>query len=281
MPKQNYLQIGLIRIDGETQSRVQIDIDYVEELRDAIRDVAVLPPVDVWFDGDEYWLSDGFHRHLGYLKADMESIPVTIHQGTVEDARWAACAANQTHGLRRTNKDKIRAVLMALKHPNADSMTDREIAKHCGVDHKTVAKYRPQKSDWAPGEPTPTGGTGQPGEFPTETNLDGDVDDPEEVAIPPDYEVGGIEAPGEFPTRRISTEADATPSGVEGLLTRKRGRPSAEDAARRAMGKRGSPAWNKAYKAYQTCLRSFDELKINDKACMAAFATIKQALENC
>ena len=240
MPKQNYLQIGLIRIDGETQSRVQIDIDYVEELRDAIRDGVVLPPVDVWFDGDEYWLSDGFHRHLGYLKADMESIPVTIHQGTVEDARWAACAANQTHGLRRTNKDKIRAVLMALKHPNAETMTDREIAKHCGVDGKTVAKYRPKKKDWAPGDPTPTGGIGQPAEFRTQSNLEGEVDDQPEVANPPEEEVGGIEAPAEFRTRRISTESNDTPSDVEGLLTRKRGRPSAEDAARRAMGKRGS-----------------------------------------
>jgi hypothetical protein len=31
MPKQNYLQIGLIRIDGETQPEFRSNIDYVEE----------------------------------------------------------------------------------------------------------------------------------------------------------------------------------------------------------------------------------------------------------
>jgi hypothetical protein len=66
----------------------------------------------------------------------MESIPVTIHQGTVRGCPLGCLRRQPDPGLRRTNKDKIRAVLMALKHPNADSMTDREIAKHCGVDHK-------------------------------------------------------------------------------------------------------------------------------------------------
>ncbi len=50
--------------------------------------------------------------------------------------------ANKTHGLRRTNQDKQRAIEAALAHPLAESKTDGEIADHCGVSRQTVINYK-------------------------------------------------------------------------------------------------------------------------------------------
>jgi DNA-binding transcriptional regulator YhcF (GntR family) len=51
-------------------------------------------------------------------------------------------SANQKHGLRRNRADKRLAVQQALLHPQGAGLSDREIARHCGVDHKTVGRVR-------------------------------------------------------------------------------------------------------------------------------------------
>jgi len=40
------------------------------------------------------------------------------------------------------NCGKQKAVKAALRHPNGPKCSDHELAEHCGVDHKTVLKYR-------------------------------------------------------------------------------------------------------------------------------------------
>lgn len=69
-------------------------------------------------------------------------ILVNIRSGTRTDAEWLALTANQKHGLRRTNKDKQLVVRQALLHPYGVSLSNREIARHCGVSDKTVGKAR-------------------------------------------------------------------------------------------------------------------------------------------
>jgi len=44
--------------------------------------------------------------------------------------------------LRRSNADKRKAVELALQHPSGAKLSDRQIAEHVGVDHKTVGRYR-------------------------------------------------------------------------------------------------------------------------------------------
>jgi hypothetical protein len=63
------------------------------------------------------------------------------HQGTLEDAQWYSFGTNKDHGLRRTNEDKARAVKAALAHPNGAAKSDHQIAKHVGVDVKTVGNW--------------------------------------------------------------------------------------------------------------------------------------------
>lgn len=140
--KHDNVRIDALRLDGGTQPRQGINTAYVDELTASIVEGATLPPVEVIYDGTNYWLYDGFHRVAAHQAAGILIIDANIHQGTQADAQWRSYAANQTHGLRRTNDDKQRAIKAALRHPNGVTMANREIARHLGVDEKTVRLWR-------------------------------------------------------------------------------------------------------------------------------------------
>jgi hypothetical protein len=136
------LRIDQIRMDGGTQPRAKLSNATIDEYAQAMLDGMIFPPVEVYHDGTEYWLADGFHRVQAALKADMTEIEATVTQGTVADAQWHSFSANKTHGLQRTNEDKEQAVRAALRHAKAVGLSDREIARHLGVHGTTVGKYR-------------------------------------------------------------------------------------------------------------------------------------------
>lgn len=143
-PAATPLRIAEIRRDGGTQPRAGLDETHVADLLAAIAAGDELPPVDVTFDGTAYWLYDGFHRVEATSRHGKYTVAAIIHQGTQADAQWASYAANSRHGLKRTNDDKRRQVLAALRHPTGASMSNREIARHVGVDEGTVRNYREQ-----------------------------------------------------------------------------------------------------------------------------------------
>ena len=142
MPERSLLKIDVIRTDGATQPRAAIDFEAVFDYMDAMSDGAEFPPVVVFYDGDSYWLADGFHRIRAAEQAGFAEIACELHQGTQQDAQWYSFGANQTNGLRRTNDDKQRAVRAALTHPKGTGLSDRQIGSHVGVDHKTVGAWR-------------------------------------------------------------------------------------------------------------------------------------------
>ena len=136
------LSLKSIRIDGGTQSRVELNNATVEEYAEAMHEGATFPPVVVFFDGATHWLADGFHRYFGADHAGLEEIAADVRQGTQADAQLFSFGVNADHGLRRTNADKRKAVTGALHHPVSCKWSDRQIAKHCGVSDKTVAAVR-------------------------------------------------------------------------------------------------------------------------------------------
>ena len=142
----NALALSDIRIDGGTQSRAKINADVVQEYAAAVLADVQFPPIVVFFDGKEYWLADGFHRWQAFDRAKRDTIPAEVRQGTQRDAVLFSVGANSSHGLRRTNDDKRRAVLTLLDDPEWAKWSDREIARRCAVDGKTVAGLRPKLS---------------------------------------------------------------------------------------------------------------------------------------
>jgi hypothetical protein len=134
------LKISQIKTDGGTQPRAELNQQVIEEYAEAIGEGAIFPPVDVFYDGTDYWLGDGFHRIGGHKLAGKGEVEATIHQGTRGDALDYACSAapNSKHGLRETPEDRHRRVrTMIQKHPD---WTNVQIAKHCGVSREMVRR---------------------------------------------------------------------------------------------------------------------------------------------
>lgn len=144
------INIDLIRMDGGTQPRQGIFWEVAYEYGDLMAEGVKLPPVTVFYDGAEYWLADGFHRVHAAKLQEIATLAADVIQGTLEDAQWYSFGANKSHGLMRSNDDKQRAVQAALKHPKCAGLSDRAIAKHVGVDQKTVGTWRAKLSEELP-----------------------------------------------------------------------------------------------------------------------------------
>lgn len=136
------INIEAIRIDGGTQSRVEISNEAVADYAEAVRSGAEFPPVVVFHDGADYWLADGFHRFHAHKHAEKASIAADVRAGTQRDAVLFSLGANGTHGLRRTNADKRKAVQTVLADAEWAQWSDRKVAEVCGVTHPFVASLR-------------------------------------------------------------------------------------------------------------------------------------------
>jgi ParB-like chromosome segregation protein Spo0J len=104
------LQLTQIKTDGGTQSRAGLDQFVIDDYAQLMKEGAAFPLVVVFYDGTYYWLADGFHRTSAAEQAGLETIEAEVKQGTRRDAVLYSVGANATHGLRRSNADKRRAV---------------------------------------------------------------------------------------------------------------------------------------------------------------------------
>lgn len=136
------LNLNAIRIDGGTQARVEIDVGVVADYAEAVKAGIEFPPITVYHDGADYWLADGFHRFHAHKQAGKASIAAEVLTGTAREAILHSLGANGSHGLRRTNADKRKAVLTMLADAEWAGWSDRKIAEVCGVGHPMVAALR-------------------------------------------------------------------------------------------------------------------------------------------
>ena len=136
------LPLAAIRTDGGTQPRASIDPMTVEDYAEQMNSGAAFPAITVFFDGQDYWLADGFHRLNAALLLNWLDLPAEVHQGTQRDAILFSAGVNATHGLRRTNSDKRRAVERLLRDEEWAKWSDREIAKRCMVSNRFVSNLR-------------------------------------------------------------------------------------------------------------------------------------------
>ncbi len=145
--------------DSGAQMREEMKPDVVREYADEMAAGASFPPVEVYHDGSIYWLADGFHRVAAARKLERQTIEAEVREGTARDAIIHGIGANASHGLRRTQADKRRAVERLIRDEEWSKWSNRKIAKAAKVDHKTVANVR---RDLLGGEvPTSAGPNGE------------------------------------------------------------------------------------------------------------------------
>ena len=136
------LPLTSIRTDGNTQARIELSNAVIAEYAEAFERGDMFPPIDVYFDGETYWLADGFHRIKAAAQIGQVAIAAMVHEGGQREALLHAVGANTAHGLRRSNADKRKAVMLLLQDDEWQQWSDRQIARHCSVDGKTVADVR-------------------------------------------------------------------------------------------------------------------------------------------
>ncbi len=146
--------------DGGAQMRVEMKPDVVREYADDMAAGATFPPVIVYHDGADYWLGDGFHRVEAARKIERETIDAEVLDGDARQAILHGIGSNASHGLRRTQADKRRAVERLLRDEEWSKWSNRKIGEAARVDHKTVAKVRRELLG---------------GEFPTPARTNGEI----------------------------------------------------------------------------------------------------------
>jgi len=134
------IRIDELECTEATQVRVKLHKDVIDHYREDLEAGAVFPEIVAFCeDGSERKIvSDGHHRVYAHVHAGREEIDVDLREGGMHEALLHALGANQDHGLRRNNADKINAVKMALKHPEISQHTQAEIGDIVGVTRETV-----------------------------------------------------------------------------------------------------------------------------------------------
>lgn len=143
MTKVQVVQIDNIIMDSTTQARAMNGAqvyDYAELMQDG----TVFPPVVIFRDSDgNHWLADGFHRVAAAKEAGLKELQAEIHEGSQRDAiLYSLGPANNSHGMALTRLERRERVVKLLQDPEWSQWSDREIARHCGVSHPTVAQIR-------------------------------------------------------------------------------------------------------------------------------------------
>ena len=137
---QQTVTIANIITDADTQVRATMREAIVKEYARLMDAGQGFPPIVVFFDGEKYYLADGFHRLQAAEQLGKDQIEAEVREGGCRDALFFAAAANSDHGLRRSNDDKRRAVKVLLDDPEWSEMSDNRIAAHCGVTQPFVSK---------------------------------------------------------------------------------------------------------------------------------------------
>lgn len=137
-----------IIVDSEIQQRANgLDPATVNDYAEKYESGVDMPPVVAFQDSDEsIHLADGFHRFAAQQLLGHESLDVDLRKGTKRDAIFFACAANGSHGLRRTNADKRKAIVTLLSDATWAKRSDRWIAEKAGVSNNFVGDVRKQLS---------------------------------------------------------------------------------------------------------------------------------------
>ena len=119
-----------------------LDEGVVREYALLYKDNTNFPPLVAFFDGQRFWLADGFHRYAAAARADLSELPFIVKEGSRRDAILFAAGANKGHGLRLGYGDKRRVIERLLLDEEWGKWSDGAIARHVGAAQAYASKVR-------------------------------------------------------------------------------------------------------------------------------------------
>lgn len=193
------IRLKHILVLEHTQARAKMDDTIVQEYATDMEAGEKFPMIHLVKIVDspdkemlgKYVVVDGFHRLAAMQLLKKKKCNAYVCDGSMSDAIHMATGANIGHGLRRSNDDKRRAVIMAINLDKAMKRvrTDREIAQHCGVHHDTVNVIRHEIEGTQPKARKPkttkasSGGGGDATEPDEDYKVNNPVEDPESLEV--------------------------------------------------------------------------------------------------
>ena len=75
------INISDIVAEVDIQSRTALNSRLIEEYSEDLGLGALFPPVEVFYDGTYYFLTDGFHRFNAHKQSGKKTIAANIHKG--------------------------------------------------------------------------------------------------------------------------------------------------------------------------------------------------------
>lgn len=130
-----------IRTDGGTQQR-KVDDEVVLRYTALMKDGVKFPPIEIIYDGKNYFMWDGFHRYFSHLKLNKKYIEANIEKGTQRQAIWLSFSANKENAFPRQPGTGKEIVGKILKDKEWSKISEVEIAKWVGVTHQYVNKIK-------------------------------------------------------------------------------------------------------------------------------------------
>ena len=158
IPEGRKVALSAINFDAQIQVRAGISETTVAEYAERMSEGERFPPVQLFADGDRYFIGDGWHRLGAAKKLRYATFPAVINPGGRTAALKFALSANASHGLQRTNEDKLRA--LAIAATEFPDVSNREMARICAVSEAFVRAQRPRCARNAP-EGRVVGGDGK------------------------------------------------------------------------------------------------------------------------
>jgi hypothetical protein len=207
------LRLESIRIDGGTQMRDKIENEVVEEYIATAEEGTKFPPLEVVFDGEVYWLWDGFHRYEMYKRCGEQEVECNVVEGTVREAILRAIGANQQRGLKRNSATMEIAVMRLLEDPEWGKWSPYRIAEVAGVTRwfvRSVLSRRNRLDRKGYHHPIPPGVTPHQYHKDLTPHKDYPCYDPDRGEW---YRVPGMVIEGATEEKRVYVGADSAESG--------------------------------------------------------------------
>ena len=139
--KTEFRTISINEIDqSRPRFRAKLDHQTSAEYARLRAEATTLPKPVVIERENRYFVLDGIHRIEAARMNGEASVDVELFLGEWRDGIQFGLTANATHGLPRSNADKIQCIKIALAE--FPDLSDRELGRICAVDRKMVGRQR-------------------------------------------------------------------------------------------------------------------------------------------